>query len=111
MKRAGPRHRELLESLQMSREEPWRALNAEPGCLCFVGSLSSVNIIGFAVHVGLHSPPFLVKPEAEAGDPWLFNCPQDHGLSYSYVGAKAVRLELKVELGRQQQATSLETDV
>lgn len=69
-----------------------------------------VNIIGFALHVGLHSP-FLAKPEAEAGDSWLFNCPQDHGPSYSYVGAKAVRLELRVELGRQQQATSLETDV
>lgn len=57
------------------------ALNAEPGGLSLVCSLSSMNIIGFAGHVGLHGPPFLAKPEAYAGDPWLLSCAQDHGSS------------------------------
>lgn len=83
----------------------WRALNAEPGGLSLVCSLSS--IIDFAVHMGLHGPPFLAKPEAHAGDPWLLSSLQDPGPSYPYVGSEAMRLELSVELDIQQQATCL----
>lgn len=61
----------------------------------------------FHEHYWKVSPPFLAKPEAYTGDPWLLNCPQDHGPSYSYMGSEAMRLELRAELGIQQQATCL----